>query len=46
MATSSASKTVKINNINGCFSRQGCLGDTNTRSKIVAKMKEGGLVIK
>ena len=46
IAGSATSKTVKINNINGCFSRQGCLGDTNTRSKIVAKMKEGGLVIK
>jgi hypothetical protein len=46
LASSATSKTVKINNINGCFSRQGCLGDTNSRSKIVAKMKEGGLVIK
>ena len=46
LASNANSKTVKINNINGCFTRQGCLGDTNTRSKIVAKMKEGGLVIK
>jgi hypothetical protein len=43
--TSAAPSAVKVSSLTGSFTKQGCFGETNTQSKITAKMNNGALVL-